>query len=141
MYSIHTRVNSYFGTLVKRISIINWHRNLNFGMFYTWFFYLAAKITKTNFRSWFEKFSLIFFKIHIHKQIFCWNFIFVITQPSFYIQIKSKYLTILQFLEYRPIFRSCFSKEVNKCFRKGRNRINWKLEILCVKNHQHSFAK
>ena len=135
------RVNSYFGTLVKRISIINWHKNLNFGTFYTWYFYLAAKITKTNFRNWVEKFSLIFFKIHIHNTNFQWNFEFRNTQPCFYKQAKSKYLTVLQFPGDRPIFDPAFQQKHKQMRWKWRNRLvkNWKL--FKWKNLQHSVAK
>ena len=52
---MYTKVKSYFSSSVKCILIAKLTENLHFDTCCNWFFYLAARITKTNFRSWFEE--------------------------------------------------------------------------------------
>ena len=63
------RVKSYFSSSVKCILIAKLHKNLHFGTFYAWFFYLAAKVTKTNSRTWFEEYFSNIFNCHFLLQI------------------------------------------------------------------------
>ena len=101
-------MKSYFSSSVKYILIAKLQENSDFGTCYTWFFYLAARITKTNFRNWFENFSLIF--LNVMKTCLCFTSELCVfyTQPHFYKQMKQHSLPFLLLLAHRPIIRSRF---------------------------------
>ena len=58
--------------------------------------------------------------------IFCsfrWNFVHIITQPRFYKENKTKYLTFYQYLVDRPIFRTCEFTTKNDVKRFSSNQV------------------
>ena len=62
-YHLYSMVKTFFATLPIHVSNAKLQENWHFGMFDTLFRYLAARITKMNFRTWFEEYFWMSFFI------------------------------------------------------------------------------